>query len=51
MSNSRESNTAKEPKTYPAEYPSPEQQRRYWILGGITTLFMIGALALAVAVS
>jgi hypothetical protein len=36
-------NFAKDPEPYPAEYPTPSQQRTYWILGAV--------LAIAFAVS
>jgi hypothetical protein len=44
-------NFAKDPIASPTEYPSPAKQRQYWILGAITTVAMMGVVALAVAVS
>lgn len=44
-------NFAKDPKTSAAEYPSPAQQRRYWVLGAVSAVFMSGVVAIAVAVS
>lgn len=44
-------NFAKDPATSAAEYPTPAQQRRYWIMGAVTTVFMSGVVGLAIAVS
>lgn len=44
-------NFAKDPKTSAAEYPSADQQRRYWIMGAASTVFMAGLMAVAFAVS
>ncbi len=44
-------NFAKDPVASAVEYPSKAQQRRYWIMGAVSTVFMAGVLALAYAVS
>lgn len=44
-------NFARDPEAYAAEAPSPEQKRRYAILGVVGAVFMTGVIALAVAVS
>lgn len=44
-------NYATEPQMYYAEYPSPEQQRRYAQLGGLAILLIGAIIATAVSVS
>ncbi len=44
-------NFAKDPKTRVAEYPSPAEQRTYWLMGIATTILMAGVFAIAYAVS
>jgi hypothetical protein len=44
-------NFAKDPIPSVAEYPSKSQQRRYWVMGAASTVFMAGVFALAFAVS
>lgn len=44
-------NYATEPQMYYAEYPSPEQQRRYAQLGGLAILLVSAIIATAVSVS
>ena len=44
-------NYATEPQMYHAVYPSPEQQRRYVLLGAISTLFVTALVLTALAVS
>ncbi|NEP11815.1 MAG: ssl1498 family light-harvesting-like protein [Symploca sp. SIO2C1] len=44
-------NYATEPQMYYAVYPSPEQQRRYALLGGYATLFVTALTLIALAVS
>jgi hypothetical protein len=44
-------NYATEPQMYYAEYPSPEQQRRYAQLGGLAILLVSTIIATAVSVS
>jgi hypothetical protein len=42
---------ANEPPTYFALYPSPEQQQRYALQGGLATLFVTALVFVAFAVS
>ena len=42
---------ATEPTIYYAEYPSPEQQRRYAIQGAVATLFVTAVILVSLAVS
>jgi hypothetical protein len=44
-------NFAKDPVPSAADYPSEAQQRRYWIMGAASAVFMAGVFALAFAVS
>ena len=44
-------NYATEPMMYYAVYPSPEQQRRYALLGACATLFVTALTLTALAVS
>ncbi|MBE9170610.1 ssl1498 family light-harvesting-like protein [Pleurocapsales cyanobacterium LEGE 06147] len=44
-------NYATEPKMYYAEYPSPEQQRRYALQGGLAILLVSSLFLTALAVS
>jgi hypothetical protein len=44
-------NYAVEPQLYFAEYPSPEQQRRYMFQGAVAVLLVAGTLFTALAVS
>ncbi|HIK33166.1 MAG TPA: ssl1498 family light-harvesting-like protein [Oscillatoriales cyanobacterium M59_W2019_021] len=44
-------NYATEPQMYYAEYPSPEQQRRYAQLGGLAALLVSAVILTAVSVS
>jgi hypothetical protein len=44
-------NYATEPQMYYAEYPSPEQQRRYAQLGGVAILLISSLLLVAFSVS
>jgi hypothetical protein len=44
-------NYAVEPQLYFAEYPSPEQQRRYLFQGTIAVLLIAGTIFTALAVS
>ena len=44
-------NYATEPEMYLANYPAPEQQRRYLLQGGIATLFIAALLLTSLAVS
>lgn len=44
-------NFANEPKTYYAEYPTPAEQRRYWIIGGLFVLLLAGMGSLVYYVS
>ena len=44
-------NYAAEPAMYYAEYPSPEQQRRYLFQGAIAFLFVATSLFVALSVS
>ncbi|MGK7927819.1 MAG: ssl1498 family light-harvesting-like protein [Spirulina sp.] len=40
-----------EPEMYYAEYPSPEQQQRYSLLGGIAFLFVGTLFLIALSIS
>jgi hypothetical protein len=44
-------NYAKEPETYYAVYPSPEQQRNYAIQGTIAAIFIFATVLVGLAVS
>jgi hypothetical protein len=44
-------NYAAEPAVYFAEYPSPEQQRRYLVQGAVAFLFVALTLVTALGVS
>lgn len=44
-------NYPKEPKIYPAEYPSPEKQRNYALQGAIAVLLITFLLLTAFTVS
>jgi hypothetical protein len=44
-------NYAVEPQLYFAEYPSPEQQRRYMFQGAVAVLLVVGTIFTALAVS
>jgi hypothetical protein len=44
-------NYAVEPQLYFAEYPSPEQQRRYMFQGAVAVLLVAGTIFTALAVS
>ncbi|MBX2862739.1 MAG: ssl1498 family light-harvesting-like protein [Leptolyngbyaceae cyanobacterium MAG.088] len=44
-------NFAKDPIASAAEYPSRVQQRRYWVMGAFTAVFMTGVLVIAFAFS
>ncbi|NEQ70730.1 MAG: ssl1498 family light-harvesting-like protein [Symploca sp. SIO1B1] len=44
-------NYATEPQISYAVYPSPEQQRRYALIGAIATLFVTSLVLVALAVS
>lgn len=44
-------NFARDPVPSAAEYPTPAQQRRYWIMGAVSTVFMSGVIGLAIYVS
>ena len=44
-------NYATEPQMYYAQYPSPEQQRRYAQLGGLAVLLVSALILTAVSVS
>ncbi|NES19850.1 MAG: ssl1498 family light-harvesting-like protein [Symploca sp. SIO3E6] len=44
-------NYATEPQMYYAVYPSPEQQRRYALIGAIATLFVTSLVLITLAVS
>ena len=47
----RLNNYATEPAMYMADYPAPEQQRRYMLQAGIVTLLLSTLLMTALAVS
>jgi hypothetical protein len=47
----RLNNYATEPQMYLAMYPSPEQQRRYLLQGGLATLLLTTLTFVAFAVS
>jgi hypothetical protein len=49
--NGQLNNYAAEPEEYLAVYPSPEQQSRYALQGGIATLFVMSLIFVAFAVS
>jgi len=44
-------NYATEPRMYLAEYPSPEQQRRYKLQGALAALFITTLVMVSLAVS
>lgn len=44
-------NYAIEPKMYFAEYPSPEQQRQYMLIGGLAVILVSSLFAIALSVS
>lgn len=44
-------NYAKEPEMYYAEFPTPEQQRRYATQGAIATLLVTAAVLISLGVS
>ncbi|WP_404788590.1 photosystem II assembly protein Psb34 [Altericista sp. CCNU0014] len=44
-------NYATEPEIYFAEYPSPEQQRRYMFQGALAVLLVAGTILTALSVS
>ncbi len=44
-------NYASEPEVYFAEYPSPEQQQRYFLQGGLAVLLVSTLSAIALIVS
>jgi hypothetical protein len=44
-------NYAIEPQTYLAEYPSPEQQQRYILQAGLSSLLVTAILCVAFVVS
>jgi hypothetical protein len=44
-------NYATEPQLYYAEYPSPEQQKRYLFQGGVAVLFVTSIILIALGVS
>ncbi len=45
------SNSPDESPIYYAQYPSPEQQQRYLLQGGIAVLFITALILFAVAIS
>jgi hypothetical protein len=44
-------NYAIEPKVYFAEYPSPEQQRQYLLIGSLAVILVTSLFAIAIGVS
>jgi hypothetical protein len=44
-------NYASEPPLYFAEFPSPDQQRRYWIQGSVAAGLVAAILGIALVVS
>lgn len=51
LDNGLTNNYAVEPKSYYAEYPAPEEQRRYIIQGAIAVLFLTSLVVFSFAIS